>query len=82
VNAVTEPGGALAGALSLADRICAAGPTVVRASLRAINDVVAADDAEAWAATSHATETMVKATDKDEGMRAFFEKRAPRWDAV
>jgi enoyl-CoA hydratase/carnithine racemase len=82
VNAVTEPGGALAGALALAERICACGPNVVRISMSAVNDVIAADDAEDWDATARATHAMVTAPDKDEGMRAFFEKRPPNWELV
>jgi len=82
VNVLTEPGGALAGALALADRIAACGPNVVRISMAAINEVIAADDADDWDATARATHAMVAAPDKDEGMRAFFEKRLPNWEAV
>jgi enoyl-CoA hydratase/carnithine racemase len=82
VNTVTEPGGALHGALALADRICACGPNVVRISMRAIDEVVTADDGDDWDATARATQAMVAAPDKDEGMRAFFEKRPPNWEAV
>jgi len=82
VNTVTEPGGALAGALALADRICACGPNVVQISMQAIDEVIACDDADDWDATARATHAMVAAPDKDEGMRAFFEKRPPNWDAV
>lgn len=82
VNTVTEPGGALDGALALAARICACGPNVVRISMQAIDEVVAADDGDDWDATARATHAMVAAPDKDEGMRAFFEKRTPNWEAV
>ena len=82
VNVVTEPGGALDGALALADRVCACGPNVVRISMQAIDEVVTADDPDDWDATARATHAMVAAPDKDEGMRAFFEKRPPNWEAV
>jgi enoyl-CoA hydratase/carnithine racemase len=50
--------------------------------MQAINEVIAADDADDWDATARATHAMVAAPDKDEGMRAFFEKRPPNWEAV
>ena len=35
-----------------------------------------------WDVTARATNAMVAAPDKDEGMRAFFEKRPPDWNVV
>ena len=51
VNVVTEPGGAVAGALALAERICAVGPVGARASLRALERTVAERDELGWEAT-------------------------------
>ena len=44
--------------------------------------VVLGDVCDDWDATARATHAMVAAPDKDEGMRAFFEKRPPNWEAV
>jgi len=79
VNVVTEPGGAVAGALALSERICAVGPVGARASLRALERSVAERDELGWAATADATAAIVASDDIREGMAAFFEKREPRW---
>jgi enoyl-CoA hydratase len=79
VNVVTEPGGAVAGARALAERICAVGPVGARASLRALERTVAERDELGWEATADATAAIVASDDIREGMAAFFEKREPRW---
>jgi enoyl-CoA hydratase/carnithine racemase len=79
VNVVTEPGGAEAGALALAERICAVGPVGARASLRALERTVAERDELGWEATVGAMEAIGASDDIREGMAAFFEKREPRW---
>jgi enoyl-CoA hydratase len=79
VNVLTEAGGAVAGALALAARICAAGPVAVRASLRASEATVGERDALGWEATTAATDTIMHSDDTREGVLAFFEKREPRW---
>src|SRR5215207_9565062 len=79
VNEVTEPGGAVAGALALSERISAVGPVGARASLRALERSVAERDELGWAATADATAAIVASDDIREGMAAFFEKREPRW---
>jgi enoyl-CoA hydratase/carnithine racemase len=79
VNRVTEPGGALAGALDLAAAVNANGPVAVRASLQAVDRIVAADDAAGWAATEEARATIAASEDMREGVAAFFEKRSPNW---
>jgi enoyl-CoA hydratase/carnithine racemase len=79
VNVVTEPGGAVAGALELAARICAVGPVGARASLRALERSVAERDELGWEATTTATAAIAASNDIHEGMAAFFEKREPRW---
>ena len=81
VNRVTEPGEAVAGALELAEAINANGPVAVRASLQAVDRIVAppeADDA-GWAATDEALATITASEDMREGVAAFFEKRRPSW---
>ena len=48
VNVVAEPGGAVAAALALAERICRVGPVGARASLRALDATVAERDELGW----------------------------------
>jgi enoyl-CoA hydratase len=79
VNRVTEPGEAVAGALELATAITANAPIAVRASLRAVDRIVATDDEHGWAATQEALETITASEDMREGVAAFFEKRQPNW---
>jgi enoyl-CoA hydratase/carnithine racemase len=79
VNVVTEPGEAVAGALALAERICAVGPVGARASLRALERTVAERDELGWEATADATARIVASDDIREGLAAFFDKREPRW---
>lgn len=79
VNRVTEPGGALDGALALAARIARNSPVSIRETLRAVDATVSADDAIGWAATDRAREAVQSGEDIAEGIRAFFEKREPDW---
>ena len=79
VNRVTEPGGALAAALELAEDICASSPVSVAASLAAITAQHDAADATGWDLTAQAVERVTASDDIREGVTAFFEKRQPRW---
>lgn len=79
VNVLTEPGGALDAAVALAERICANAPGSVRATLAAIDEVVAADDARGWGATERALAAVEGTADQREGIAAFLEGRAPSW---
>lgn len=79
VNVLAEPGGAVHAALELAERICANSPTAVQACLRAMDDVCAAGDDIGWTATRTAIDAIAGAEDTAEGVRAFFERRPPRW---
>jgi enoyl-CoA hydratase/carnithine racemase len=79
VNVITEPGAALAGALALAERICANAPMAVRESLAMVNEEINGDETASWE-RSHAAHARLLATDDvREGVGAFFERRAPRW---
>lgn len=82
VNLVTEPGGAVDAAVALAEQICANGPIAVRACLRAIDEIVAADDTAGWEATARAQAKLAGTNDMTEGLTAFFEKRPPNWTAT
>jgi enoyl-CoA hydratase len=78
VNAVTEPGGALDGALALAGRICANAPVAVRQSLQLIEACAAAEDS-AWPLTDEAMAVVMASEDAREGRAAFLEHRPPQW---
>ena len=79
VNVLADDGSALDAALELAARICANAPVAVRASRTAIEEAVASDDELGWAATERAVATVRASADSREGVAAFAEKRAPRW---
>lgn len=81
VNLVTEPGGALAGALALAERICANAPLATREALGVVNHVVAGDEDELWKRSDAAHERLLGSADVREGIAAFFERRQPNWQA-
>jgi enoyl-CoA hydratase len=79
VNAVTEPGAALAGALALAGRICANAPLAVREALAIVNHEVAGDETASWERSDAAHRRLVATHDVKEGVAAFFERRPPWW---
>jgi enoyl-CoA hydratase len=79
VNVVTEPGGAVAAAVALGERICANAPVAVQASLVAVNRWLAAADEFGWQVTAEALATIGESQDHKEGIVAFLEKRPPRW---
>ena len=79
VNALTEPGGALAGARELAARIAANGPLAVRASKQLIAGSVGWTDRAALDAQRELADSVFASADALEGARAFAEKRAPVW---
>ncbi|CAA9212153.1 MAG: Enoyl-CoA hydratase [uncultured Acidimicrobiales bacterium] len=78
VNALVDPGQAVAAALQLAERICANAPVAVRESRRV---VLASQlpEAELWRLSSAAFSTVAATEDYAEGPLAFIEKRAPQW---
>jgi len=81
VNEVVEMGGALDAARALAERITAVSPSSVRATLQALG---ASDRArsveEALQANKDILRWLLKTKDLAEGVRAFAEKRAPKWE--
>ncbi|MFE5283720.1 crotonase/enoyl-CoA hydratase family protein [Nocardia sp. NPDC056611] len=79
INRLTEPGGAVDGALELARDICAAGPLAVRASKQIVVDSQGWTDEEAWAKQMPYLTALQESEDLREGLRAFAEKRPPVW---
>lgn len=79
VNRITEAGGALEGALALAERVCANAPVSVRQSLAAFEAINTLTDQAGWEATALATRVVRGTDDFTEGRTAFFEKRPPNW---
>lgn len=78
VNRLTEPGGALDGALQLAERITRNAPLAVQACVRALDDALGGDTL-GWAATEAAKGTVLPSADAVEGVEAFLRRRAPSW---
>jgi len=79
VNVLSEPGGALADAVTLAQQLCANAPVSVQACLAAVNDIVASADEVGWQQTERALAAAQGSADAREGVTAFLEKRPPVW---
>jgi enoyl-CoA hydratase len=79
VNALTEPGEALSGALALAGRICANAPLAVRESLSIVNEEINGDEATTWVGSDAAHARLLGTNDVTEGIAAFFERRPAHW---
>jgi enoyl-CoA hydratase len=79
VNALVEPGSALAEAMVLAARVEANAPVAVRTSRQILLQATMADDAVGWRMSEEGMMTAVSSEDFKEGLTAFIEKRPPRW---
>ncbi len=79
VNELVEPGQALAGALELAGQVAANAPMAVRQARRVVLAAENTHDEELWRITDEAQAVAVASEDFQEGVRAFVEKRPPRW---
>ncbi|HTK64132.1 MAG TPA: crotonase/enoyl-CoA hydratase family protein [Pseudonocardia sp.] len=79
VAELTEPGGALAGAVTLAERITRNAPLAVAASKYVLNHAQGLTPAEFWAMQQSHRDHVVASEDLREGALAFVEKRRPRW---
>jgi enoyl-CoA hydratase len=79
VNVLCEPGGALAAALDLAERIGANAPVAVRLSREVLLGAAGAGEADAWRLSEEAGAAIARTEDFAEGPRAFVEKRPPVW---
>lgn len=79
VNVLTEPGGALEGALALADRITANGPLAVAVTKEVIVKSGQWSESEMWSKQQELILPVFASKDAMEGATAFAEKRAPNW---
>ena len=79
VNKLTEPGGALQGAVELADEVLRAGPLAVRASKQIIRHAYDWHEDDAWKNQMKFARPVMASEDRREGLRSFAEKRDPVW---
>lgn len=79
VNALTDVGGALDGALALAERITANGPLAVAATKRVITEARGWTPEEMFRKQWEILGPVFVSADAREGAVAFAEKRPPRW---
>ncbi|WP_063039156.1 crotonase/enoyl-CoA hydratase family protein [Nocardia pseudovaccinii] len=79
VNRLTEEGGALEGALALAETITANGPLAIAATKEIARSSSDWTLAEGWAKQVDIAQPVFSSADAVEGATAFAEKRAPIW---
>ncbi len=79
VNRVVPPGALLDRAREMAEAICRNGPVAVRAAKRAIDRGMEMDLASALVFESTCYEMTIPTEDRQEGLRAFREKRKPEY---
>jgi enoyl-CoA hydratase len=79
VNRVCAPGAALEHALQLAQTLLVNGPTALAATKQIMQHASDWDEAQAWDAQMHHARIALESADRQEGLRAFAEKRAPSW---
>jgi enoyl-CoA hydratase len=79
VNVLTQPGGALDGAIALAEQITANGPLAVAATKRVMSESREWSAEERWTRQFEIIGPVFASKDAKEGAVAFAEKRAPEW---
>jgi enoyl-CoA hydratase len=78
-SGITEPGGALDGAIILASKIASNAPLALSAMKALFNARHGISDAEFWALQQAYIDGVLGSADAIEGANAFAEKRAPVW---
>ena len=79
VNAVVEPGEALAAALDLARKIAANAPLSVTVGKQIVDAAPTWSPDEGFERQSELASPVILSDDAREGVAAFAEKRSPRW---
>ena len=79
VNLVADPGGALAAAIELANRVTGNAPLAVREALAIVNAEIGGNEEPSWERSDAAHARLVASEDVREGIEAFFGRRAPHW---
>jgi enoyl-CoA hydratase len=79
VSRLTDPGGAVDGALELAAKIAANAPLAVAGARRMLQLAPDLDEAALWAEMRKLNAEVGSSEDALEGARAFAEKRTPEW---
>lgn len=79
VNRLTPDGQALPAALELAEEIAANAPLALAAVKRTVRRADGVSEPEAFAAQTAEIGPLLRSADFAEGVRAFTEKREPRW---
>jgi len=80
VNVLCEEGQALAAARTLAAQVCENAPLAVRESRRVLLEATDEPDDVGWRLSSEGMAKMFGSEDFNEGLQAFVQKRAPRWN--
>lgn len=79
VNRLTEPGCALEGAMELARTVSANAPLALAETLAVFDAALNGDESALWERSHAAHSRLVVTEDVAEGVRAFFERRPPKW---
>lgn len=79
VNRLAEAGAALEAARILATEIMAGGPTALAATIAILRQAGGATEDADWTRARDLARPALTAEDRSEGLRAFIEKRPPRW---
>jgi len=79
ISEMTAPGGALAGAQELAQRIAVNAPLALAKVKQVVREVQGLNDTEAFARQNTEAHSLLDTEDAHEGAVAFAEKRAPVW---
>lgn len=79
INQLVDKGGALEAALGIANKLLENGPTALFATKEIIQRSYEWTEEEAWTKQMPIANKALESEDKDEGLRAFAEKRKPIW---